>query len=137
MKAAIIVVVDPKNWAFEPLLIFDEEEEALRASLNGSAEDLLQLFPGKAYLGHAATELGARQSQRIPDEPEEFHLRVNVRGPFLAVNHKTDPAHPISFQACDRRPHLCIDGPIFKPTGCRSERPLRLIQPAVPGALSP
>ena len=80
VKAAIVGVVDPKNWAFDPLLIFDEEEAALRASLNGSAEDLLRLFPGKAYLGHAATELGVKADTLIqlvcsalsrPEEPEK------------------------------------------------------------------
>ena len=80
VKAAIIGVLDPKNWAFDPLLIFDEEEKTLRASLNGSAEDLLRLFPGKAYLGHAATELGVKADRLIqlvcsalsrPEEPEK------------------------------------------------------------------
>ncbi len=65
VKAAIIGVLDPKNWTFDPLLIFDEEEKALRASLNGSAEELLRLFPGKAYLGHAATELGVKEDRLI------------------------------------------------------------------------
>jgi hypothetical protein len=80
VRAAIIGVVDPKNWDFDPLLIFDEEEAALRANLNGSAEDLLRLFPGKTYLGHAANELGVKEDRLIqlvcsalsrPEEPEK------------------------------------------------------------------
>ena len=80
VKTAIIGALDPKSWGFDPLLVFDEEEAALRASLNGSAEGLLRLFPGKAYLGHAATELGVKADRLIqlvcsalsmPEEPEK------------------------------------------------------------------
>ncbi len=79
VKAAIIGELDPGNWDFDPLLIFDEEEAVLRTGLKGSAEDLLRLFPGKAYLGHAATELGVKADRLIqlvcsalllPKEPE-------------------------------------------------------------------
>ena len=82
--------------------------------------------------GHATAELGACQFQRVPDEPEQFHLRVNVHGSFLAVYHEIDPAQLTSSQVSGSMPRPIIDGSILKSPGCRSKYPMRLANPAYP-----
>ncbi|MBW3630092.1 MAG: ATP-binding protein [Gemmatimonadetes bacterium] len=65
MRTSLEVALRPESWGLDPSAIFQEEERALEAALDGAAEDFLRYLPGKSYLGHVAGEIGVTPERYV------------------------------------------------------------------------
>ena len=57
--------LEPTNWGLNPALIFEEESQRLKSAVSGSAEQILELLPGKPMLPIFAKQLGIKTDAYI------------------------------------------------------------------------